>query len=42
VGALSLVKRDCAEFKTYIGVPARQLSERDRRLLTLERELLGE
>lgn len=41
VGALSLVKEDCAEFRIYAGVPARVVGERSRRLLELERELLG-
>lgn len=42
VGALSLVKDNCEEFKIYVGVPARVVGERSRRLLKLEREFLGE
>lgn len=40
VGALSLVKSDCAEFKIYVGSPARPVGDRDRGLLTLERDYL--
>lgn len=39
VGALSLVKRDCAEFSIYAGVPARRISVRKRDLLVLEQQL---
>jgi galactoside O-acetyltransferase len=40
VGALSLVKRDCEEFGTYFGVPAKRIGHRRRDLLQLEQELL--
>lgn len=36
VGALSLVNKDCEAFGIYIGVPARKVRERSRRLLDLE------
>ena len=39
VGALSLVSRDCKPFGTYLGVPAKQILERKRDLLDLERQL---
>lgn len=42
VGALSLVNRDCDEFKVYSGVPAKYLKERRRDLLNLEKEFLSQ
>lgn len=39
IGALSLIKEDCDAFGVYIGVPARQIKVRSRRLLELEKEL---
>lgn len=42
VGALSLVKSDCAEFSVYAGIPARLVSERKRDLLEAERLFLAE
>jgi acetyltransferase-like isoleucine patch superfamily enzyme len=41
VGALSLVRRDVADFTVVGGVPARILGERSRRLLELEQRLRG-
>lgn len=41
VGALSLVNKDCEEFKVYSGVPARYLKDRKRDLLNLERKFLN-
>jgi acetyltransferase-like isoleucine patch superfamily enzyme len=39
VGALSLVRSDCAPFGIYAGVPARRIRERQRGLLLLEAQL---
>jgi acetyltransferase-like isoleucine patch superfamily enzyme len=36
IGALSLVRGDCAAFTVYSGIPARRVNERQRRLLDLE------
>lgn len=41
VGALSLVTKDCTEFGVYIGVPAKRVKERSRRVLDLERQFLS-
>ncbi|OXY81880.1 acyltransferase [Oceanimonas doudoroffii] len=40
VGALSLVTKDCGEYKIYSGVPARPIKARKKDLKTLEMELL--
>lgn len=40
VGALSLVRDDCAPFSMNAGVPAKQIGHRSRDLLKLERRLL--
>jgi acetyltransferase-like isoleucine patch superfamily enzyme len=37
VGALSLIRTDCAAFGIYAGVPARRIGERRRTLLEVER-----
>ncbi|MBI1293197.1 acyltransferase [bacterium] len=42
IGALSLVKSSCSPFGVYGGVPATRLKERQRGLLKLEEELLGD
>jgi dTDP-4-amino-4,6-dideoxy-D-glucose acyltransferase len=42
IGALSLVNKDCAEFKIYVGNPAILLKDRRRDLLELEKEFLKE
>jgi acetyltransferase-like isoleucine patch superfamily enzyme len=42
VGALSLVRRDVAEFTVVAGTPARPVAERSRRVLELERRLRDE
>ncbi len=42
VGALSLVKDDCAAFGIYAGNPARRVRERKRDLLALEQRFLAE
>jgi dTDP-4-amino-4,6-dideoxy-D-glucose acyltransferase len=42
VGALSLVKSNCAAFGIYGGNPARRLGERKRNLLTLEKLFLDD
>jgi galactoside O-acetyltransferase len=39
IGALSLVKHDCAAFGMYAGVPVRRVRERKRDLLELEKRL---
>ena len=39
IGALSLVTRNCEEFTMYLGVPARKIKERSRRVLELESRL---
>jgi galactoside O-acetyltransferase len=39
VGALSLVESDCKSFGIYVGVPAKQVGERKRDLLELEKKL---
>jgi dTDP-4-amino-4,6-dideoxy-D-glucose acyltransferase len=41
VGALSLVKHDCAAYGIYAGNPARRIRERKRDLLALEQQFLG-
>lgn len=41
VGAMSLVKKDCKEFGTYAGVPAKRICERSRDILKLGHEFLG-
>lgn len=41
VGAMSLVKNDCHPFGMYAGVPARQIGERRRNLLELEKKFVG-
>lgn len=40
IGALSLVRGDCAEFEIYAGVPAQFKSLRKRALLDLEQEFI--
>ena len=40
VGALTIVNKDCAEFKVYIGSPMRCLKDRSRNLLLHEIKLL--
>lgn len=42
VGALSLIRGPVPDFAIVAGVPARQIGERNRRLVDLERELLEE
>lgn len=42
IGALSLVKTDCAAFGIYAGSPARWVRERKRDLLELERQFVAE
>jgi len=42
VGALSLVRETLEPWGIYAGAPVRRINERSRRLLDLERELLGE
>jgi galactoside O-acetyltransferase len=37
VGAHSLVTRDCMPWKVYVGVPARAIKERSRRILEIEK-----
>lgn len=41
VGALSLVKEDCAPWGVYAGIPARRIAERAHDLERLERQFLG-
>lgn len=41
IGALSLVSKDCKEFAVYLGVPARRLKERSRRMVELGDALEG-
>jgi galactoside O-acetyltransferase len=41
VGALSLINRDCAPFTIHAGTPARQIGERSRALLELEKRFLA-
>lgn len=41
VGALSLVKSDCAAFGIYAGQPARRVGDRSRELLDVERRFLA-
>ncbi|MFV8844163.1 acyltransferase [Serratia fonticola] len=41
IGALSLVNKDCDAFAVYAGVPAKKIKQRDRRLLTIEKEFFG-
>jgi galactoside O-acetyltransferase len=39
IGALSLVNKSCKEFCIYSGVPAREIKERKRDLLLLEKDM---
>jgi acetyltransferase-like isoleucine patch superfamily enzyme len=41
IAALSLVKKDCAPFGIYSGVPAQRVRERKQDLLELEKKLTG-
>ncbi|BES70780.1 dTDP-4-amino-4,6-dideoxy-D-glucose acetyltransferase VioB [Marinobacter nanhaiticus D15-8W] len=41
VGSLSLVVKDCQEFKIYSGVPAKPIKNRSRNIENLEKELLS-
>lgn len=41
VGALSLIKKDCEAFCTYFGLPAKKVGRRSKRLLEVEKDLLG-
>lgn len=41
IGSLSLVKKDCEEFSIYGGIPAKKISERERSLITCEKQLLS-
>ncbi|AVJ55270.1 galactoside O-acetyltransferase [Idiomarina sp. OT37-5b] len=41
IGALSLVNKNCEDFKVYSGVPAKYLKERKKNLLKLERTFLS-
>jgi galactoside O-acetyltransferase len=41
IGALSLVKHDCAAFGIYAGQPARRLGDRSRQLLDVEQRFLA-
>jgi len=41
VGALSVIRRDCAPFGIYAGNPARRIGERKRDLLRLEAEFIN-
>jgi len=40
IGALSVVKGDCAPFGVYVGAPARRVRERSRKLLAVEARFL--
>ncbi|WP_246498712.1 acyltransferase [Ideonella paludis] len=40
IGALSMVSRDCESFGIYSGNPARKVKDRQRHLLSLEKEFL--
>lgn len=42
VGALSLVNKDCEEFSVYLGVPAKRLMGRSKKLLEMEKQYLGD
>jgi acetyltransferase-like isoleucine patch superfamily enzyme len=41
IGALSLVTKSCRDFGVYAGIPARQIGERKRDLLELEKGFLA-
>jgi galactoside O-acetyltransferase len=41
VGSLSLVNRNCEPFKIYVGVPAKTIKDRSRKLLDLEKRFLS-
>jgi hypothetical protein len=41
VGALSLIRENCAAFGIYAGSPAQRISERRRDLLELERRFMA-
>lgn len=40
IGSLSLVSNDCEAFGIYIGVPARKVKNRSKKLLDLEKKLI--
>ncbi|MFM5058008.1 acyltransferase [Aeromonas caviae] len=40
VGALSMVTKDCEVFGVYVGTPAKKIKNRQKKLLSLERNLL--
>jgi acetyltransferase-like isoleucine patch superfamily enzyme len=42
IGTMSLVTKDCEPFRVYVGIPARPLKNRTRRLLELERLIMEE
>lgn len=42
VGAMSLVNRDTAEWGIYMGIPAKRIKERSKKLLELEKQFLTE
>lgn len=41
VGAMSLVKKDCKAFGMYFGTPARQIGDRIRTMLEIEKQLMA-
>lgn len=41
IGSLSLVVKNCESFGVYIGVPAKKIKNRNRKLLDLEKKLIS-
>lgn len=40
IGACSLITKDCDEWGIYVGVPAKRIKERSKKILDLEKEFL--
>lgn len=41
IGACSLITKDCEEWGIYVGVPAKRIKERSKKLLDLEKKFLS-
>ncbi|MBP7613013.1 MAG: acyltransferase [Paludibacter sp.] len=42
LGAMSLLKKDIPEWTIYAGVPAKQISPREKKILEMEKRMLGQ
>ncbi|MDU4802760.1 MAG: acyltransferase [Clostridium butyricum] len=40
IGACSLITKDCDEWGVYVGVPAKRIKERSKKILNLEKEFI--